>query len=91
MDVTAFKEAQEAYARGDYALALQGFTVCTQEVGDLSAADLSKFYHLIGNCYIKSGDPASAAKYYKKALDNSSKNRRPALFVNLGRGRIRSR
>ena len=71
MNVTAFKEAQEAYSRGDYARALQGFTVCTQELGDLSAADLSKFYHLIGNCYIKNGEPANAAKYYQKALDNS--------------------
>ncbi len=84
MNVEVFKAAQEAYARGDYKNALQGFIVCTQDVGGLAPADLSKFYHLIGNCYVKSDDPRSAAEYYLKALGGSPEKRKPSLYVNLG-------
>ena len=68
MNVEVFKAAQEAYAKGDYSRALEGFIICTRDVGGLSPADLSKFYHLIGNCYVKSDDPRSAAEYFLKAL-----------------------
>lgn len=84
MNVTVFKEAQQAYASGDYKRALKGFTVCAREVDDLSAAELSKFYHLIGNCYVKGGDAKSAAEYYTKALSGSPEKRKPSLYVNLG-------
>lgn len=50
----------------------------------LRPADLSKFYHLIGNCYVKSNDPRSAAEYYLKALTGSPEKRKPSLYVNLG-------
>ena len=68
MKVEVFKEAQEAYSKGDYKTALEGFIACTHDVAGLAPADLSKFYHLIGNCYVKSNDPRSAAEYYLKAL-----------------------
>lgn len=84
MNVEVFKAAQEAYAKGDYKSALEGFIVCTQDVGGLAPADLSKFYHLIGNCYVKSNDPRSAAEYYLKALTGSPEKRKPSLYVNLG-------
>lgn len=84
MNVEVFKAAQEAYAKGDYKHALEGFIVCTQDVGGLAPADLSKFYHLIGNCYVKSNDPRSAAEYYLKALGGSPEKRKPSLYVNLG-------
>lgn len=84
MKVEVFKEAQEAYARGDYKAALEGFIACTHDVAGLAPADLSKFYHLIGNCYVKSNDPRSAAEYYLKALTGSPEKRKPSLYVNLG-------
>lgn len=84
MDIAVFKEAQEAYARGDYRVALVGFTACTSDVAELSSAEVGKFFHLIGNCYIKSGEPAKAAEFYGKALDLASEQRKPALLVNLG-------
>lgn len=84
MKVEVFKEAQEAYSKGDYKTALEGFIVCTHDVAGLAPADLSKFYHLIGNCYVKSNDPRSAAEYYLKALTGSPEKRKPSLYVNLG-------
>lgn len=84
MDIAVFKEAQEAYARGDYRVALVGFTACTSDVAELSSAEVGKFFHLIGNCYIKSGEPAKAAEFYGKALELASEQRKPALLVNLG-------
>ncbi len=84
MNVEVFKAAQEAYAKGDYSRALEGFIICTRDVGGLSPADLSKFYHLIGNCYVKSDDPRSAAEYFLKALGGSPEKRKPSLYVNLG-------
>lgn len=84
MKVEVFKEAQQAYASGDYKKALEGFIACTHDVGGLAPADLSKFYHLIGNCYVKSNDPRSAAEYYLKALTGSPEKRKPSLYVNLG-------
>ncbi len=84
MNVEVFKAAQEAYAKGDYSRALEGFIICTRDVGGLSPADLSKFYHLIGNCYVKSNDPRSAAEYFLKALSGSPEKRKPSLYVNLG-------
>lgn len=84
MDIAVFKEAQEAYARGDYRVALVGFTACTSDVAELSSAEVGKFFHLIGNCYIKSGEPGKAAEFYGKALELASDERKPALLVNLG-------
>ena len=84
MKVEVFKEAQEAYSKGDYKTALEGFIACTHDVAGLAPADLSKFYHLIGNCYVKSNDPRSAAEYYLKALTGSPEKRKPSLYVNLG-------
>lgn len=84
MKVEVFKEAQEAYSKGDYMTALEGFIACTHDVAGLAPADLSKFYHLIGNCYVKSNDPRSAAEYYLKALTGSPEKRKPSLYVNLG-------
>lgn len=84
MNVAVFKEAQEAYARGDYKTALEGFTVCARDTSGLSPSDLSKFYHLIGNCYVKSGDSYAAAAFYTKALAGSPEKRKPSLYVNLG-------
>ncbi len=84
MNVEVFKAAQQAYAKGDYKDALEGFIVCTRDVDGLAPADLSKFYHLIGNCYVKSNDPRSAAEYYLKALSGSPEKRKPSLYVNLG-------
>lgn len=84
MDITIFKEAQEAYTRHEYEKALVGFTACSREVGELSQAETCKFYHLIGNCYIKSGQPAKAVEYYIKALELSTPERKPSLMVNLG-------
>lgn len=84
MDIAIFKEAQEAYERGEYAAALVGFTACSRQVGELSQAETCKFYHLIGNCYIKSGMAAKAAEFYNKALEISTPERKPSLLVNLG-------
>ncbi|MGN0077532.1 MAG: tetratricopeptide repeat protein [Coriobacteriales bacterium] len=84
MDIAVFKEAQEAYARGDYKSALVGFSACTRDVEELSGAEAGKFFHLIGNCYIKSGEPEKAAEYYGKALELASADRQPSLLVNLG-------
>lgn len=84
MDIAIFKEAQEAYERGEYAAALVGFTACSRQVGELSQAETCKFYHLIGNCYIKSGMAAKAAEFYNKALEISTPDRKPSLLVNLG-------
>ena len=84
MKVEVFKEAQEAYSKGDYKTALEGFIASTHDVAGLAPADLSKFYHLIGNCYVKSNDPRSAAEYYLKALTGSPEKRKPSLYVNLG-------
>jgi tetratricopeptide (TPR) repeat protein len=84
MDVGIFKEAQEAYARGDFDSALDGFIECTRSADELSPSDLSKFYHLIGNCYVKLGDPVDAASAYSYALAGSSEKRKPSLYVNLG-------
>ncbi|MGI6031880.1 MAG: tetratricopeptide repeat protein [Coriobacteriales bacterium] len=84
MDVGIFKEAQEAYARGDFDSALDGFIECTRSANELSPSDLSKFYHLIGNCYVKLGDPVDAASAYSYALAGSSEKRKPSLYVNLG-------
>lgn len=84
MNVAVFREAQEAYARGDYKAALEGFTVCARDTSGLSPSDLSKFYHLIGNCYVKSGDSYAAAAFYTKALASSPEKRKPSLYVNLG-------
>lgn len=84
MDIGVFKEAQEAYARGDYRVALVGFTACTSDIAELSSAEIGKFYHLIGNCYIKSGEPSKAAEYYGKALELAGEQRRAPLLVNLG-------
>ena len=84
MNVAVFREAQEAYARGDYKAALEGFTVCARDTSGLTPSDLSKFYHLIGNCYVKSGDSYAAAAFYTKALASSPEKRKPSLYVNLG-------
>lgn len=84
MNIAIFKEAQEAYERGEYAAALVGFTACSRQVGELSQAETCKFYHLIGNCYIKSGMAAKAAEFYNKALEIASPERKPSLLVNLG-------
>ena len=84
MDIAVFKEAQEAYQRGDYRVALVGFTACTSDIAKLSSSEACKFYHLIGNCYIKSGEPAKAADYYSKALKLASPDRQSPLLVNLG-------
>ncbi len=84
MNVAVFREAQEAYARGDYKAALEGFTVCARDTSGLAPSDLSKFYHLIGNCYVKSGDSYAAAAFYTKALASSPEKRKPSLYVNLG-------
>ena len=84
MDIAVFKEAQEAYARGDYKTALVGFSACSHDVEELSAAEAGKFFHLIGNCYIKSGRPSKAAEYYGKALELAAPERQPSLLVNLG-------
>lgn len=84
MDIAVFKEAQEAYARGDYKSALVGFSACTRDVEELSGAEAGKFFHLIGNCYIKSGEPEKASEYYGKALELVSADRQPSLLVNLG-------
>ena len=84
MDVGVFKEAQEAYARGDFGAALDGFIECTRSADELSPSDLSKFYHLIGNCYVKTGDPYAAAAAYSHALAGSPEKRKPSLYVNLG-------
>lgn len=91
MDIAVFKEAQEAYARGDYRVALVGFTACTSDVAELTSAEVGKFYHLIGNCYIKSGEPAKAADFYSKALKLASPEREAALLVNLGTAYLTSR
>ena len=84
MNVEVFKEAQKAYEEGDYKFALEGFTECMQDAQDLPPADQSKFYHLIGNCYVKSGDSRSAATAYTQALVGSPEKRKPSLYVNLG-------
>lgn len=84
MDIAVFKEAQEAYAKGDYKSALVGFSACTRDVEELSGAEAGKFFHLIGNCYIKSGEPEKASEYYGKALELVSADRQPSLLVNLG-------
>ena len=68
MNAAVFKQAQEAYAQGDYKTALEGFSACAQDTENLSPADLSKFYHLIGNCYVKGGDPYAAATFYQRAF-----------------------
>lgn len=84
MNAAVFKQAQEAYAQGDYKTALEGFSACAQDTENLSPADLSKFYHLIGNCYVKGGDPYAAATFYQRALSGSPEKRKPSLYVNLG-------
>ncbi|MGN0072374.1 MAG: tetratricopeptide repeat protein [Coriobacteriales bacterium] len=84
MDIAVFTEAQEAYARGDYKTALVGFSACSHDVEELSDAEAGKFFHLIGNCYIKSGQPAKAAEYYGKAIELVAPERQPSLLVNLG-------
>lgn len=84
MNAAVFKQAQEAYAQGDYKTALEGFSACAQDTENLSPADLSKFYHLIGNCYVKGGDPYAAATFYQLALSGSPEKRKPSLYVNLG-------
>ncbi|MGN0038494.1 MAG: tetratricopeptide repeat protein [Coriobacteriales bacterium] len=84
MDIAVFTEAQEAYARGDYKTALVGFSACSHDVEELSDAEAGKFFHLIGNCYIKSGQPAKAAEYYGKAIELVEPERQPSLLVNLG-------
>ena len=84
MNAAVFKQAQEAYAQGDYKTALEGFSACAQDTETLSPADLSKFYHLIGNCYVKGGDPYAAATFYQRALSGSPEKRKPSLYVNLG-------
>ena len=84
MDITAFNEAQAAYAAGDYAKALAGFSVCTKDLENLSPEEAAKFYHLIGNCYIKSNKPNKASDFYAKALEICAEGRKPSLYVNLG-------
>lgn len=84
MNVAIFKEAQQAYERGDYKAALEGFTVCARDIAELPPSDQSKFFHLIGNCYVKNGDPHAAAAFYTKALAGSPEKRKPSLYVNLG-------
>lgn len=84
MNAAVFKQAQEAYAQGDYKTALEGFSACAQDTENLSPADLSKFYHLIGNCYVKGGDPYAAATFYQRALSGGPEKRKPSLYVNLG-------
>lgn len=84
MDVEAFKRAQEAYSAGDYETALAGFAAVLSDASELAPADLSKFYHLIGNCYVKSGNSRAASAAYARALTGSPDSRRPALYVNLG-------
>ncbi len=84
MDVGIFKQAQQAYAQGDFDTALDGFIECARNANELSPSDLSKFYHLIGNCYIKIGDSFAAASAYSHALAGSPEKRKPSLYVNLG-------
>ena len=84
MNVEVFKEAQKAYEAGEYQRALEGFAQVMDDVDELPASDLSKFYHLIGNCYVKSGDSRAAAAAYTQALAGSPEKRKPSLYVNLG-------
>ena len=84
MNVAVFKQAQQAYQQGRYREALDGFLACADDLSGLAPADQSKFYHLIGNCYVKSGDALSAASAYAKALAGSPETRKPSLYVNLG-------
>ena len=84
MDVEVFKDAQAAYSAGDYRRALEGFAECMRDADELSSADMSKFYHLVGNCYMKSDEPRSAAAAYARALTGSPEERKPSLYVNLG-------
>ncbi len=84
MNVTAFKQAREAYAAKDYKTALAGFLACSHELDGLSGQDKAKFYQLLGNCRIKTGDARRAADSYTRALSTASEERKPALYASLG-------
>ena len=84
MNVTAFKQAREAYAAKDYKTALAGFLACSHELDGLSGEDKAKFFQLLGNCRIKTGDARRAAESYTRALSSASDERKPALYASLG-------
>ncbi len=84
MNVTAFKQAREAYAAKDYKTALAGFLACSHELDGLSGEDKAKFFQLLGNCRIKTGDARRAAESYTRALSTCSDERKPALYASLG-------
>ncbi len=90
MDISAFNEAQEAYTVGNYATALEKFIECAQDLDGLSTEDLCKFYHLLGNCYVKNGKASVAAAAYSMALERADAKRKPALYVNLGKALLSS-
>ena len=84
MNVTAFKQAREAYAAKDYKTALAGFLACSHELDGLSGEDKAKFFQLLGNCRIKTGDARRAAESYTRALSTASEERKPSLYASLG-------
>lgn len=90
MDISAFNEAQEAYTVGNYSVALEKFIECAQDLDGLSTEDLCKFYHLLGNCYVKNGKASVAAAAYSMALERADSKRKPALYVNLGKALLSS-
>lgn len=84
MNVTAFKQAREAYAAKDYKTALAGFLACSHELDGLSGEDKAKFFQLLGNCRIKTGDARRAAESYTRALSTACDERKPVLYASLG-------
>lgn len=90
MDISVFNEAQEAYTLGNYADALDKFVECAQDLDGLSSEDLCKFYHLLGNCYVKNGKAPVASAAYSMALEKANSQRKPALYVNLGKALLSS-
>ena len=79
-----FEEAQSLYAVGRFQEALGKFITCAQNLEGLTDAELCKFYHLLGNCYIKCSRPSAASAAYSMALENAPSSKKPALYVNLG-------
>ncbi len=91
MNTEAFQQARSSYKAGDYDAALEGFILCTCDLDQMGAADISKLYHLIGNCYIKKGDSAQGADYYRRALNCAPEDTKAALNANLGTALLNTR
>ena len=85
MNEATFSQANESYAAGDYALALNQFTECLQDAAQPpQAGEIGLLYHRIGNCLMKLHEHEEAIHAYTQATADAAYEAIGAVNTNLG-------